>query len=140
MRLLRDLAPFSRDYLIPAPEKNFVGCRPIELKYEIGYAVQNRIMALLSYKNIPLFPVPVTSFWTPHSGRSFLPSCCAALEFSKDDRDYLGGWSPQGSDRYARVSAMKITNLQRAVVRSIRQGPQNDALGEREGNSRSSWH
>ena len=44
LQFLRGLAPFSRDYLIPAPEKNFSGCRRMELKYEIGYAVQNRVM------------------------------------------------------------------------------------------------
>ena len=44
LQLLRDLAPFSRDYLIPALEKNLSGCRRMELKYEIGYAVQNRVM------------------------------------------------------------------------------------------------
>ena len=66
LRLLRELAPFSRDYLMPAPEKNFAGCKSLELRYELGYAVQNRVMALLSLKNTPFFPVPVTSFWTLH--------------------------------------------------------------------------
>ena len=61
LRLLGELAPFLCDYLMPAFEKNFTGCRSLELKYEIGYAFQNRIMALLSLKNTPLFPVPVTS-------------------------------------------------------------------------------
>ena len=91
LRFLGDLAPFSRDHLMPAPEQNFAGCRSLELKNEIGYAVQNRIMAQLSLKNTLLFPMPVTSFWTPHSGRSFLPGCCAALEFIKEERDYLEG-------------------------------------------------
>ena len=132
LQLLRDLATFSRDFLFPAPEKNFSGKRRMELKYEIGYAVQNRVMSLLKLNHIIIFPVPVTSFRTPHSGRSFLPSCCAALDFSKEERDYLGGWSPQGSDRYARIAGLRILNLQRAVARSIRQGPQGDSLGERE--------
>ena len=96
LQLLRDLAPFSGDYLIPAPEKKFSGCRRMELKCEIGYAVQNRVMSPLKLNRTIIFPVPVTSFWTPHSGRSFLPSCCAALDFSEEERDYLGSWSPPG--------------------------------------------
>ena len=36
--------------------------------------------------------------------------------YPKADRDYLGGWSAQGCDRYARVSVLRITNMQRAVV------------------------
>ena len=126
LQLLRDLAP------CPAPVKIFSRCRRMELKYEIGYAVQNRVMSLLKLNHKAIFPVPVTSFWTPHSGRSFLPSGCAALDFSKKERDYLGCWSPQGSDRYARIARLRISNLQRAVARSIRQGPQGDSLGERE--------
>ena len=102
-------------------ERTQIGCRHMELKYEIGYAVLNRVMSLLKLNGTIIFPVPVTSFWTPHSGRSFLP-----------ERDYLGGWSPQGSDRYARIDGLRISNLQRAVARTIRQGPQSDSLGERE--------
>ena len=127
LQIFRELAPFSRDYLIPASEKNFSGCRHRELKYEIDYAVQNRVMSLLNLNDTNIFPVPVTSFWTPHSGRSFLPSCCAALDFTEEERDYLGGWSPQGSDRYARIAGLRISNLQRAVASTIRQGPQGDS-------------
>ena len=111
------IGAFSRDYLIPA----------LELMYEIGCAVQNLVMSLLKLNGTNIFPVPVTSFWTPYSNRSFLPSCCAALDFSKEERDYLGGWS-QVSDWYARI----FSNLQRAVARTIQQGPQGDSLGEQE--------
>ena len=63
----------------------------MEFKYEIGYAVQNRVMSLLKLNHKIIFPVLLTSFWTPHSGRVVLPSCCAALDFSNEERDYLGG-------------------------------------------------
>ena len=43
-----------------------------------------------------------------------------------------GAGPPQGSDRYARIARVRISNLQRAVARSIRQGPQGDSLDERE--------
>ena len=49
-----------------------------------------------------------------------------------EERDYLGSWSPEGSDRYARIAGLRISNLQRAVARSIWQGAQGDSLGKRE--------
>ena len=61
-----------------------------------------------------------------------MPSCCAALQFTKDQRNYLGGWSAEGSDRYARVAVLRIRTLQGAVVKSIQTGPEGDSLGEQE--------
>ena len=65
LQLLCELAPFSRDCLIPDPEKNFSGCRHIELKYEIGCAVQNRVMSLLKLIGTNLFPSPGHVFLDP---------------------------------------------------------------------------
>ena len=73
-----------------------------------------------------------TEIWTPHSGRSFLPCCTAALGFPKKERDYLGGWSPQGGDTYARTARLRISPMQRAVPNVIAQGPEGDRLGEHE--------
>ena len=35
----------------------------------------------------------------------------------KEEWDYLGEWSVEGSDKYARVAARVISNLQRLVPR-----------------------
>ena len=71
-------------------------------------------------------------FWTPHSGRSFLPSCTQALGFPKEERDFLGGWSPQGSDTNSRTAKLRISSMQKSVSKVIAQGPEGDRLGERE--------
>ena len=52
--------------------------------------------------------------------------------YPKADRDYLGGWSAQGRDRYARVSVLRITNMQRAVVSALGKPECEDPLGEAE--------
>ena len=126
LQILRELAPFSRDYLIPAPEKNFSGCRHMELKYEIGYAVQNRVMSLLKLTQI-LFQSRSRPF-------GHLIAVVAVQRWISLRRNGIiwGAGSPEGSDRYARIAGLRISNLQCAVARTIRQGPQGDTLCERE--------
>ena len=34
-------------------------------------------------------------------------------------RDFLGGWSAQASERYARIAAQRIRNMQRTVVAEL---------------------
>ena len=104
----------------------------MELRYDAGFAIQNRVLSLTTCDGSRFIPPQLTGFWTPHSGRSFMPSCCAALQFTKDQRNYLGGWSAEGSDRYARVAVLWIRTLQGAVVKSIQAGPEGDRLGEQE--------
>ena len=69
------------------------------------------------------------SFWTPHSARTFLPSTTAALGVPKEQRDYLGGWSAQGSDNYSRVAARMFSNLQKLVI-IARQSSSGDPFAE----------
>ena len=49
-----------------------------------------------------------------------MPSATAVLGFSKSDRDMLGGWSAEGSERHSRAVKYKITNVQKAVAHSSR--------------------
>ena len=90
-KVTKQIADFERDYLMPAPSQNFRGARRMELRYDAGFAIQNRVLSLTTCEGSRLIPPQLTGFWTPHSGRSFKPSCCAALQFTKDQRNYLGG-------------------------------------------------
>ena len=95
-QILCELAPFKRDYLLPAPAGAYDSCLRTELRYALGYAIQNRLLArLVDDKGATVLTAEATMFWTPHSGRSFLPSCTQALGFPKEERDFLGGWSPR---------------------------------------------
>ena len=123
LRPLRDVAPFSRDYLKPAPEKNFTSCRSLELKYEIGHAVQNRVMASLSYKN--------TSF--PGSGHVLLDTAQRSVVSSKLLRSigvFLrrsrlpGGLVPSGKRRVDGAKELRARNSSSHFQRSWDPAPE----------------
>ena len=127
--LLKSLADFPRDFLLPAPSSNCSGCLQKELRYDIGSAMQNRVLSSLWFADQNSLTRSVAAFWTPHSARAFLPSATAALGVPKEQRDYLGGWSAQGSDNYSRVAARMISNLQKLVI-SARQSSSGDPFAE----------
>ena len=117
--LLHTTAPFERDNLLLTSAENYMSCKQQELRYELGYALQNRVLALAVGDKGKLFKYPVTSHWTPHSGRCFMPTSTAALRYEKSQRDFLGGWSARGSGVYARVARVRIGKMQRAVVTAL---------------------
>ena len=91
----------------------------MELKYEIGYAVQNHVMSLLKL-NQPFFQFRLRLFGPLTVVDRFLPVAVLHWIFPKKSVIIWGGWSTQGSGRYARIAGSRISNLQRAVARSIR--------------------
>ena len=105
---LSEVANFSRDCLLPVPTSSLQGCLPAELLYSAGFALLNRLLCSLRFLSAPLLVPQVVHFWTPHSGRSFMPSCTAVLGFENTQRDFLGGWSAQESDRCARVKKLRV--------------------------------
>ena len=131
-KTLSETANLDRDYLLPVPTSSLQGCLPAELLYVAGFALLNRLLFALQFSESQRLVPQVAHFWTPHSGRSFMPSCAAALGFEKSQRDFLGGWSVQGSDRYAQVAELRIGNMQKAVIEAIHSHEQEDPLGEAE--------
>ena len=89
---------------------------PVSLKYVAGSAVQFRLFSSLKLNGKQLFGHRVAQHWTLHSGRNFLPSATADLGYQKTDRDILGGWSAQASDRDMRLAKQRITVLQLVVA------------------------
>ena len=116
--LLKSLADFPKDFLLSAPSSNCSGCLQKELRYDIGSAMQNRVLSSLRFADQNSLTRSVASFWTPHSARAFLPSAPAALGVPMEQRDCLGGWVAQGSDNYSRVAARMFSNLQKLVISS----------------------
>ena len=131
-QLVRQEAPFERDYLLLSPSGNYRGCMRRELKYSVGAAVQAKILANFQFRQQQLFDHRVAHFWTPHSGRNFMPSASAAMGYQKSDRDVLGGWSAQGSDRYTRLARRRISAMQVTVAQSFSDKKNCDLLGEAE--------
>ena len=98
-QVLSKKADFQRDSLLPAPSENLKGCQQRELRYDTAYALQKRVMDVLVSDGQKLFAHGAGHFWSPHSGRNFLPSAAGALTVDNIDRDMLGGWMAQESDR-----------------------------------------
>ena len=84
--LLKSLADFPRDFLLPAPASNCTGCLRKELRYDIGFAMQNRVLSSLKFNEQQSLTRTSASFWSPHSARSFLPSATAGLGVPKDQK------------------------------------------------------
>ena len=89
-------------------------------------------LSVLADDDSTLFTQSVTHFWTPHSAQNFLPCAASALDIPNTDKDYLGGWVAKGSDLYAEVCRLKVSNIQRAVVRTMQDSAPGDSSGERE--------
>ena len=58
-----------------------------------------------------------------------MPSGAGALGFSKADRDVLGGWSAERSERYTRTAKFKIAQVQSAIAATFRD-PDSDQFAE----------
>ena len=118
--LLQNGAPHERDYLLPAPTNNFQGFKIKELKYSTAFAVQTHIISTATYRGLRVFENSTGHHYTPHSGRNFMPSAAAVLGFAKSERDILGGWSAEGSQRYTRTAKYKIAQMQIAVASTFK--------------------
>ena len=102
-----------------SPTSTLKRCKQAELLYSTGFALLNKLLCSLHFPSTQLLVPQLAQFWTPHSRRSFLPSCTSILGFDKSQRDFLGGWSAQGSDRYARVAKLRVENMWKAVTKAI---------------------
>ena len=129
-QVLSQKADFPRDYLLPMPSGNLKGCLQRELRYDTAYALQKRVMDVLVSDGQKLFTHGVGHFWSPHSGRNFLPSAAGALNVDKSDRDMLGGWAAQESDRYNRVARLRIRAVQAQVAETFADRVNHDPLFE----------
>ena len=119
-KLLQEGAPHERDYLLPAPTNNFQGFKVKELKYSTAFAVQTHIISTATYRGLRIFGISTGHYYTPHSGRNFMPSAAAVLGFNKSERDVLGGWAADGSQRYTRTAKYKIAQMQIAVASTFK--------------------
>ena len=68
-------------------------------------------------------------YYTPHSGRNFVPSATSVLNFARSDREMFGGWASEGSERYSRTAKYKIELMQQAVSKTLK-SVEHDPLAE----------
>ena len=95
------------------PQKNYQGCQRRDLHHDTGSAQQSRMLSIWQYRDVRIFNVRVTQFWTPNSGRNFLPTATADLGYSSEDR------ASQARDRYSGVAKQRMANMQKWVARTF---------------------
>ena len=68
-----------------------------------------------------LLPDGLESHFSGHSARNFLTSVAAVLDFTRDQRAYLGRWAMgmTSSEEYVRTSRQVVFNIQKCVCQAI---------------------
>ena len=128
-QVLSQKAEFPRDYLLPMRSGNLKSCLRRELRHDTAHALQKRVMDVLVSDGQKLFAHGTCHFWSPHSG-NFLPNAAGALKVEKSDRDMLGGWMAQESDRCNRVARVTIQSVQARVASTFSDQSDHDPLHE----------
>ena len=118
--LLQELAPNERDYLLPSPGPNYGGIREAEKSHDAGLATTSSLHRGLVAEGQQLLDPALCVYWTPHSPRSFMATCCAALGVAKAERNVLGRWTQNQSDTYVRLQRTLVQKLQLLVVSVLR--------------------
>ena len=88
--LLKSMTDFQRDFLLPTPSSCLKGCLRSDLRYDTYSALFYRTMESITLPGNLSLPPVVAHCWTPHSGRSFLPTSTASLGVEKASPDFLG--------------------------------------------------
>ena len=129
--LCETLGDEGRSYVLPNLSGDFQTGRPGPLSYQASAALSKRIYSEL---NIPvwhdskgwmdgtqkLLPAEVIGAFTEHGPRSWMNAVLVELEIEKSRRDFLGRWSPTGSDDYSRSFKSIVKSLQEKAIQCIR--------------------
>ena len=114
---------------VPVGLDFFLPCLSADMQYFVPKVATSSDLAGMFMKVLTMLKLPVAGgagmvpgpslmlcesmavAWTGHSERASLPSLAATLGIPRSERDYLGRWSPSGSDEYVRTyrSVMKKT-------------------------------
>ena len=133
LALVRECGTASNDFVLPSFDLGGKAL-PEPMCYQESSALTRQVLSQL---HIPFYcPDKCTweeadgfllcpelvSLWTEHSPRAVIPSSAQVLECPKDDRNYLGRWSPGGSDDYGRAYRVIVQGIQKKVVRAVLSG------------------
>ena len=102
-RLSADLVEFTPKMATSMDASGMAQALAAELREPIKIADEDGNQVWMSSENPLLDPI-VADAWTNHSKRAILTSALAAIGVDKVRRDFLGRWSPSGSDDYVRTS------------------------------------
>ena len=102
------------------PDTNHAGIREAEMSYDARLATTTRLHKRLVAEGQQLLDPALCVYWTPHSPRSFVATCCAALGVAKAERNVLGRWAQNQSDTNVRLQRTLVQKRQLLVVSVIR--------------------
>ena len=102
-----------------APSGNFAGVQIWELRYDTAFGVQSRILSSLCYHGNRLFNFPFPHYWSPHSGRNFLPTAASVLGISTQEKNCWEVGRHVAANSTTAWPRTKIAQIQREVVNRI---------------------
>ncbi len=133
LRLWEEAAPFERDFMLCIPTPCMTRTVHREITHDEFTARLRRLIADLSIEDVRLGE-NAARWYTPHSGRNFLPSAVIpVLKGTDEDIRKLGAWSTKGGGAYVRTIREHTRAIQTAVAVSLRaSGDSMDPLCEGE--------
>lgn len=128
----QDPLNYKRDYLVMEPSRDW---STVKRKFLPPSGLSTMIAKLLGTLRVPkrtfggwqlhdallLLPDGLELHFSGHSPRNFLTSVAAVLDYSKDQRAYLGRWAMGmvASEEYVRTSRQVVFNIQKAVCQAV---------------------
>ena len=82
-QLLSAMAPFARDFLLPAPSAALTSCLRTELRYQVAYSLQGRLLSLLTDRNGFHIDSGCTTVLDPAFPTEFPPECSRCVGVHK---------------------------------------------------------
>ncbi len=132
LELWRRLAPQERSYLLQTPSPSLEECAHRQLRYHEAAAWSRSVLVVSGAVGEGDLSKLAASFYSEHSGKSFLPSAGLMAGFSDTDLGPLGGWGATNTRSYIRTSVEKIMQIQRKTAVELRRARSQgrDILGD----------
>ena len=134
LAIMKRIGNLDRDYLLmkSADSQGFEPCTTMA-RYAEASAISRLVLSMLKVpvvladsgwveSGLRLIATILLKFWTLHTPRCVLPSMVALMNEEKRAADFLGRWSPAGSDTYVRTYKLVVTRLQEKVVTALHAG------------------
>ena len=133
-KLLQQLAPFERDYLLPRGSRDLTGVAKQMARYEDASGAGAAVLRDLDKADMSgkLLLPEFATFWTEHSERNLLSSVLVFMDVEKSKRDLVGRWKPEGSDVYMRTYNVVVSKLQHQCAVALTRATRFEDLGEEE--------
>jgi hypothetical protein len=132
--LWQTLAPFERDYFLPKPTVDGQHTIPRLAEYSDAAASGIEVLSILRVpgSHVLLLDSNWCAFFTEHSERPTMTTALVVLQSSKEERDAIGRWRPEGSDVYVRTYHALVARLQEKVASAMKEVNRFELLQEKE--------